>query len=121
LTKTLLLGATTNPARYAYLAYNDLTRYGHEVVPVSIKKGTLNGQEIIDLNEEPFIEDVHTITLYIGIYNLTKWIPYILSLNPKRIIFNPGTENPDLLQKAKEQGIETVVGCTLVMLRTKSY
>ena len=119
--KTLLLGATENPSRYAYLAFNDLTRYGHEVVPVSIKKGELSGQQFIDLKEKPMIEDVHTVTLYIGVYNLTPWIDYILSLNPKRIIFNPGTENPELIEKAKAQGIETVIGCTLVMLRSNSY
>ena len=119
--KTLLLGATENPQRYAYLAYNDLVRYGHEVVPVGIKKGALHGTEFLDLNQKPVVHEVDTITLYIGVFNLTTWIPYILSLKPKRIIFNPGTENPDLIKQAQEAGIETVIGCTLVMLRANSY
>lgn len=119
--KTLILGASTNPSRYAYLAFNDLTEYGHEVVPLSIKKGELNGNEFLDLTEKPDLKDIHTVTLYIGIFNITPWIAYILSLKPKRIIFNPGTENPELITQAKDAGIETVIGCTLVMLRTKSY
>ncbi|MEL6558310.1 MAG: CoA-binding protein [Bacteroidota bacterium] len=119
--KTLILGASTNPSRYAYLAFNDLSDYGHEVVPVSIKKGKLRDVKFLDLHEKPMIDDIHTVTLYIGIFNLTPWIPYILSLKPKRIIFNPGTENPELITLAKDAGIETVIGCTLVMLRTKSY
>ena len=119
--KTVLLGATENPQRYAYLAYNDLVRYGHEVVPVGIKKGALHGTDFLDLNQKPFVHEVDTVTLYIGVFNLTPWIPYILSLKPKRIIFNPGTENPDLIKQAQEAGIETVIGCTLVMLRANSY
>ena len=119
--KTLLLGATENPQRYAYLAFNGLVHYGHEVVPVGIKKGALHGTEFLDLHEKPAVEDVDTVTLYVGVYNIIPWIPYILSLKPKRIIFNPGTENPDLIKQAQQQGIETVIGCTLVMLRANSY
>ena len=121
LKKTLLLGATENPQRYAFMAFNDLVRYGHEVVPVSLRKGSLHNTEFLDLNEKPFVEDVDTVTLYVGVYNLTPWIPYILSLKPNRIIFNPGTENPDLIRQAREAGIETVIGCTLVMLRANSF
>ncbi|MGB3464625.1 MAG: CoA-binding protein [Cyclobacteriaceae bacterium] len=119
--KTVIMGASTNPTRYAYMAFNDLRANGHEVVPVSIKKGTLHGTEFLDLREKPAIEDVHTVTLYIGVYNLTPWIAYILSLNPERIIFNPGTENPELIELAEEAGVETVIGCTLIMLRTRTF
>lgn len=121
LAKTVLLGASTNPSRYAYMAFRDLTANGHEVVPVSIKKGELNGISFLDLKEKPAIDDVHTVTLYIGILNLTPWVQYIISLKPERIIFNPGTENPELITLAREAGIETVIGCTLIMLRTKSF
>ena len=119
--KTLVLGATTNPSRYAYLASNMLKDYGHKIIPVGIKKGVVAGEEIVDLRERPQIEDVDTVTLYIGSQNLSEWEDYIIGLKPKRIIFNPGTENYDLEQKALKNGIEVVFGCTLVMLRSNSY
>lgn len=119
--KTLVLGATTNPSRYAYLASNMLKDYGHEIIPVGIKKGVVAGEEIVDLRERPQIDDVDTVTLYIGSHNLSEWEDYIIGLKPKRIIFNPGTENYDLEKKAQNKGIEVVYGCTLVMLRSNSY
>jgi len=120
--KTVLLGASTNPSRYAYLAFNDLHQAGHEVVPVSIKKGSLKNINFLDLREQPKVENVCTVTLYIGTRHLAQWIPYILSLKPKRIIMNPGTEHPELLKLNSESDeIEVISGCTLVMLRTKTY
>ncbi len=119
--KIVLLGASPNPSRYAYLAFNDLTQAGHQVVPVSIKKGKLNGVNFLDLRNQPPIDDVHTITLYIGTRHLDEWIPYILSLKPQRIIMNPGTEHNGLMKEAEALGIEIIAGCTLVMLRTKTF
>lgn len=119
--KTVILGASTNPTRYAYLAAEMLLEYNHSIVPVGIRTGTLLGHEILDLHSQPPIDDVDTITLYIGEKNQSEWIEYILELAPKRIIFNPGAENDTLSQKAKEKGIETVQGCTLVMLRTGQF
>ncbi|MGK7392325.1 MAG: CoA-binding protein [Candidatus Cyclobacteriaceae bacterium M2_1C_046] len=119
--RTVVFGATPNPSRYAYMAANMLRDYGHEIVPVSIKRGKVAGEEIIDLLERPEIDDVDTVTLYVGSQNLGEWIDYILDLKPKRIIFNPGTENLDLERKAREKGIEVVIGCTLVMLRSNTY
>ena len=112
--KTLVLGATDNPSRYAYMAVKRLLEHGNEVVAVSNKKGEVLGIPI--QNDFPKIDNVHTVTLYVGTRNLDHYIDYILSLNPKRIIFNPGTAHEGLEKKAKEQGIETVDGCTLVML-----
>ncbi|SDL52924.1 hypothetical protein SAMN05421823_106250 [Catalinimonas alkaloidigena] len=117
--KTVVLGATPNPSRYAYRAVHDLLRNGHEVIPVGLKRGTVAGLEI--QNDQPHIDDVDTVTLYVGSRNLAPLHDYILGLNPKRIIFNPGTENDELEQKAQEKGIETVEGCTLVMLSAGSY
>lgn len=117
--KTLVLGATTNPERYAYLATNKLLKYGHEVVPVGIKTGEIGGLSI--LHGQPEVPDVDTVTLYLGPERQREYYDYILSLQPKRIIFNPGTENPELVQVAEKHGIEVVEGCTLVMLSIGTY
>lgn len=117
--KTVVLGATPDPSRFAYKAANMLTEYGHEVVPVGIKKGTVAGKEI--LNGKPEIDNVDTIALYVGPQNQSNLYDYILSLKPKRIIFNPGTENDELISMAEQHHIEPVLGCTLVMLSVGNY
>lgn len=117
--RTVVLGATTNPSRFAYRAVQTLLDNGIEPVPVGIKKGNIEGIDI--LNGQPEIEDVHTITLYLNPENQKKYYDYILGLQPQRIIFNPGTVNPELMRLAREQGIEVEVGCTLVMLAMDSY
>lgn len=119
--KTVIIGATTNPSRYAFLAAGMLADYGHEIVPVGIKEGVVEGKEILSIRDKPQIDEVDTITLYIGPAHQIEWYDYFLSLKPKRIIFNPGTENPDLELLANKSGIETIEGCTLVMLRTGQY
>jgi predicted CoA-binding protein len=119
--KTVIIGATTDRSRYAYLAASMLTNYNHEIVPVGIKKGEVFGTPILNIFEKPAIKDVHTITLYIGPQRQPEWYDYLISLKPKRIIFNPGTENDTLEQLAEENGIEAVQGCTLVMLRSLQY
>lgn len=98
-----------------------LNEYKHEFVPLGIKKGEVFGQPIQDIYNRPAIPDVDTVTLYIGPQRQPEWYDYILSLRPKRIVFNPGTENPTLEQMAEEQGIEALEACTLVMLRTNQY
>ncbi len=117
--KTLVLGATPNPNRYAYLAANRLKAKGHTIINVGIKKGEVAGVQI----EEPeqIHTDVDTVTLYIGPHNQPDLYQYILETHPKRIIFNPGTENPELKNLASKQGIETIEACTLVMLATGQY
>lgn len=117
--KTLVLGATPNPERYAYLATMRLAQHGHEVVPVGIRKGEIEGMKIQE--GKPAEEGVDTVTLYIGPDRQAEYYDYILSLHPKRIVFNPGTENPELARLAQAQGIETVEGCTLVMLSIGNY
>jgi predicted CoA-binding protein len=117
--KTLVLGATNNPERYAYLAVGRLLQHKHDVVPVGVRHGEVHGLEIIE--GRPDIEDVDTITLYVGPARQPEYYDYIFSLKPKRIIFNPGTENPELMAMAREKGIEVVEGCTLVMLSIGAY
>lgn len=119
--KTVIIGASTNPDRTAFLAAERLSRAGEDFVPVGIKRGSVQGKEILDLREKPTIDNVDTVTLYLNPKNQEEWIDYILSLNPKRIIFNPGTENPELITRASEKGIETDLACTLVMLASGQY
>lgn len=117
--KTLVLGASDNPARYSYQAVHRLQRHGHEVVPVGIRKGQVGGLDI--LTDRPQAAAVDTVTLYVGPQNQPAWYDYILDLQPKRIIFNPGTENPELERLAQARGIRTEEACTLVMLSVGQY
>jgi uncharacterized protein len=119
--KTVIIGATTNPGRYAYLAARMLKEYNHEIVPIGIKQGSLFGAQILDIYQRPEVKDVHTVTLYIGPQRQPEHIDYILSLKPKRIIFNPGTENDDFMKRAEKEGVEAMEACTLVLLRSLQY
>ena len=117
--KTLVLGASANPSRYSYLAMNRLQAHRHPVVAVGRRETEVAG---IHISKSPVAEDdVDTVTLYLNPTHQREYYDYILSLNPKRIIFNPGTENPELMKLARERGIEPVVACTLVMLATGQY
>lgn len=117
--KTLVLGASDNPSRYAYLAVESLLKSGHEVVAIGKSESKVFGQKI--LTGQPAVEQIDTITLYLNAKNQQPYYDYILSLNPKRIIFNPGAENQELEKLAKAKGIETLKACTLVMLSNKLY
>ena len=117
--KTLVLGASPNPSRYSHAAVRQLSQYGHEVVAVGRRAGEIEGISI--LKGEPEIEGIHTITLYLSADNQKQYYDYILGLNPKRIIFNPGAENPELARLARESGIEPLPACTLVMLSVGNY
>jgi uncharacterized protein len=121
LKKTVIIGATTDRSRYAYLAAQMLSQYRHEIVPIGIKKGEVFGTEILNIFDRPVIPNVDTITMYIGPQRQPEWYEYLIGLKPKRMIFNPGTENDVLEKMAEENGIEVVEGCTLVMLRTNQY
>ncbi|MGD9328404.1 MAG: CoA-binding protein [Cyclobacteriaceae bacterium] len=116
--KILILGASNNPARFSYMAANALSAGDYDIVPVGLKRGTVAGKSILDIRTRPVIDNVDTITLYMNPQNQSDYLDYILSLNPRRIIFNPGTENRDLIRLAEEHEIEVVVDCTLVMLRS---
>ncbi|BDS13478.1 CoA-binding protein [Aureispira anguillae] len=119
--KTVVLGATTNPQRYAYRAVEQLQEHGIETIPVGIRKGSTAGIPI--RNDRPTIAAVHTITLYLNAQVQQEYYDYILSLKPKRVIFNPGTENPELYGLLKKELPETIIeiACTLVLLSVGSY
>ncbi|HEY5691015.1 MAG TPA: CoA-binding protein [Cyclobacteriaceae bacterium] len=119
--KTVIVGATTNPSRHAYLAALMLTEYGNPIVPIGIKKGMVLGEKIQNIREQPPIEEVDTITLYIGPGHQPEYYHYLIGLKPARIIFNPGTENKEFEQMLEDQGIEALEACTLVLLRTQQY
>lgn len=119
--KTVIIGATDNPARYAFIAAGMLKESGHPIVPMSIHDGEVQGQKMVDLNRKIPVEGVHTVTMYINPSHQEEWEDYLLSLNPERVIFNPGSENQPFMKRLKKAGIEPVEACTLVMLRTKQY
>jgi predicted CoA-binding protein len=117
--KTVVLGASDNPSRYSYLAVQRLTNHQHPVVAIGKKEGIIGNTEIT--KEHPAMDDVDTVTLYLNPTNQVPYYDYILSLKPKRIIFNPGTENDELYEMAKANGIQPLEACTLVMLSTGQY
>ena len=114
--KTMVIGASPKPERYAYKAVSLLGRYGHPVIALGIRPGKINDEEII--TDRPHFDDVHTVTLYLGAARQPDYYDYILSLKPERIIFNPGTENSDFYGLARQNNIEVVENCTLVMLNS---
>ncbi len=117
--KVIVLGASTNPDRASYIAVQRLKAAGYEVFPIGTSKGEIHGIEMI--NEPLSLEHVDTITLYLNPERQKEYYNYLLSLKPRRIIFNPGTENPEFVQLANQNNIEVEVACTLVLLATNSY
>jgi predicted CoA-binding protein len=117
--KTLVLGASDNPARYSNLAMNKLKAHGHPVIAIGKKKATVNGIEINTQETTEF--GIDTVTLYLNPENQKAYYNYIFSLHPRRIIFNPGAENDELAVLAKEKGIRVMEACTLVLLSTGQY
>ncbi len=117
--KTVVLGASDHSNRYSYLAVNRLTAHGHPVVPIGAHPGRVAGIEI--LTSTPNEEDVDTVTLYLNPQRQKQYYDYIIGLNPKRVVFNPGTENEEFEALLQQHGIATMEACTLVMLTTGRY
>lgn len=117
--KTVVLGASPNPVRFSYKAVKALLRHEYEVVAVGFRKGEVEGEQI--LVGQPEIENVHTVSIYIGSSRQTEYYDYILSMKPERVIFNPGTVNPEFMGKLKNSGIEPVSACMLVMLNDNEF
>ena len=117
--KTLVLGASDDPSRYSYLAIHRLRKEGHPVVAIGRKE-----TKVADVNVEKQTipcNDIDTVTIYLNPIHQKDYYNYILSLHPKRIIFNPGTENRELEDLARENGILALEACTLVMLSNSLY
>lgn len=117
--KTLVLGASDNPSRYSFLAMQRLKSHGHPIVAIG-KKHTLVNDITIETEKKMF-DDIDTVTLYLNPAHQQEYYDYILSLKPHRIIFNPGAENEELQNLAKQQKIKTMEACTLVLLSTGQY
>ena len=117
--KTIVLGASENPERYSFLAVQRLTKYHHPVIAIGKKIGMIG--EVPIITNHPAEKEVDTVSLYLNPTLQKEYYPYILSLHPKRIIFNPGTENDELADLAKQNGIQVLEACTLVMVNTGQY
>ena len=117
--KTRVLGASDNPSRYSYLAINRLRSHGHPVVAIG-KKNAMVADVPIEKEKKDW-KDVDTITLYLNPTHQQQYYDYILSLKPKRVIFNPGAENDELAELAIKNGITPIEACTLVLLSTNQY
>lgn len=117
--KTLVLGASDNPSRYSYLALHRLRNHDHPVVAIG-KRKTLVSDVEVDTEKKAYT-DIDTVTLYLNPVHQEEYYNYILSLKPRRIIFNPGAENEKLAALAKENGIQPMEACTLVLLSTGQY
>ncbi len=119
MSKTLVLGASPKESRFSYKAVKALIRLEEEVVAVGKIPGEIKGLEI--QTGMPQIENVDTIILYIGEQGQPVYYDYMIGLKPRRIIFNPGTHNEEFIKMCKENGIEAVVDCALVMLNSDTY
>lgn len=117
--QTLIIGASDNPQRYSFLAAHRLVNHGYSIVMLGLKEGNIAGNKI--QTGKPTLEDIDTVTLYIGPRHQPEWYDYIINLKPKRVIFNPGTENDEFEHLLEKNGIETLEACTLVMLSIGAF
>ena len=117
--KTLVIGASNNPDRYAYKAVKKLTAYGQPVLALGKKEEMIDAIPVV--KERPLDTDIDTVTLYVNPQLQKNYYDYLLNLHPKRIIFNPGTENDELAELAQQKGIQTLEACTLVLLSIGDY
>lgn len=112
------MGASPNSARYSHMATRMLNAYGHEVTAFGLRPGKIDETEITQQLPDAGID---TVTLYLGPPNQIQFVDYLLKLKPRRVIFNPGTENPELESLLEKNGIEAIEACTLVMLQTGQF
>lgn len=117
--KTVVLGASTKPERYAFKAITMLVDKGHSVIAIGQNQGEVAGISIRTKNIP--LSNIHTVTLYLNPVRQRDYYNYIIETKPKRVIFNPGTENPEFYQLLKANGIKVEEACTLVLLTTNQY
>jgi len=117
--KTLIIGATDKPERYAFRALHMLKTHGHEVVGIARRAMEVSGVKI--QKGQPHHEDIHTVTLYLSAKFQPEYYDYVVKLKPERVIFNPGTENPEFYNILDSNGIDYEIACNLVMLSTGQY
>lgn len=119
LKKTLVLGASTKPERFSNKAMRKLLQHGHPVEAIGARAANAEGVAIHA--DHPAFQDIHTVTLYLNPQNQKPYYDYLLSLKPKRVVFNPGTENAEFKSLLQKSGIETIEHCTLIMLDDREY
>lgn len=119
-TNVAVLGASSKPERYSYMAVKMLMEQGHNVFPVHSSGRAVDGLKCYNSLDD-ISEEIDTITVYLSQKNSTPLIDNIIKVNPRRIILNPGAENHELKEECEEAGIEVVEACTLVMLRTGQF
>ena len=117
--KVIVLGASPNPARYSYVAVKMLKKWGYDVIPIGIKNGEIEG--VIINTDLPEVNDIHTVSIFLSKAKQKQYESYILSLQPARIIFNPGAENPNFQRRAKRKGIEIIKACTIEMISGRKF
>ena len=117
--KTLVIGASTNPRRYSHKAIRKLRNHSHPVEAISLREGMV--EDVLFKTGFPKLIDIHTVTLYIGTKHQPQYYEYLVALAPVRVIFNPGTENDELIKLLSNNNIEAVENCTLVMLGSGFY
>jgi len=117
--RTLVLGASLKPSRYSNIAIKRLRDNAIETLAIGVQKGTV--ADVIIETENIFFKDVDTVTLYLNPERQKSYYEYIIHLQPRRVIFNPGTENVEFMELLKENEIKSEIACTLVLLSTKQY
>ena len=117
--RTVVIGASLKSYRSSHEAILKLKRKGHEVIAIGLREGDIDGVKV--LTGRPAVKNVDTVTLYLNEKRQKEMEDYILSLKPKRIIFNPGAENPAFMEQATQKGIETMEACTMTMLAVGLY
>ena len=115
----LVIGASLKPIRYSNIAIKMLREYHHQVFAIGLREGTVNGVKIE--KGMPEFKDIHTVTLYLNPQRQKEYYQYIINLKPKRVIFNPGTENQEFYTLLKNNNINIEVACTLVLLRSDMF
>lgn len=116
---TLVFGASLNPERYSFLAVNRLREHNIPTFAYGLKSGKIADVEID--TELVQYQNIHTITLYLNPQRQRDFYDYIISLNPKRVIFNPGTENDEFIELLESKGVFCEIACTLVLLGTNQF
>jgi predicted CoA-binding protein len=117
--KTLVIGATEKRDRYANQAAHRLLQRGHAIELLGLRAGTIDGHPI--RTGQPSLSDIDTVTMYVSARNQSNLYDYIRQLKPRRVIFNPGAENPAFARQLRQDGIEPIDACTLVMLSVGTY
>jgi uncharacterized protein len=116
---TLVIGASTKPWRYSYKAIKALRHHKHNVVAIGLREGKID--DVVISRELPEGKNIDTVTMYIGAARQKPYYDFLVSMNPRRVIFNPGAENRELSDMLSKNGIEVIEECTLIMLATGQY